>query len=114
MSRLETLIALNSSNLDTLSARKYLASALNVIIHLARLLDGSRKIVSIQEITGMEGEIVTLQEIFGFHQVSVNGGGNVRGRFQAKGVRPKWVEKFRALGIPVSYDIFDTSKTFEV
>lgn len=114
LSRLETLIALNSSNLDTLSARKYLASALNVIIHLARLLDGSRKIVSIQEITGMEGEIVTLQEIFGFHQVSVNGGGNVRGRFQAKGVRPKWVEKFRALGIPVSYDIFDTSKTFEV
>jgi len=62
----------------------------------------------------MEGEVVTLQEIFGFEQTSVNQGGNVKGRFQAKGVRPRWVEKFKALGIPVSYDIFDTEKVFEV
>lgn len=114
LSRLETLIALNSTNLDAISARRYLSSALNVIIHLARLVDGSRKITSIQEITGMEGNIVTLQEIFGFEQTSVNHGGNVKGRFRAKGVRPRWVEKFKALGIPVSYDIFDTSKVFEV
>ena len=114
LSRLETLIAMNSVNLDPLSARRYLSSALNVIIHLARLVDGSRKITSIQELTGMEGEVVTLQEIFGFEQVSVNAEGKVRGKFRAKGVRPRWVEKFKALGIPVSYDIFDTSKVFEV
>ncbi len=114
LSRLETLIALNSSNLDTISARRYLASALNVIIHLSRLVDGSRKITSIQEINGMEGEIVTMQEIFGFSQTSVNHGGNVHGRFQAKGVRPRWVEKFKALGIPIDYSIFDTAKVLEV
>ena len=114
LSRLETLIALNTSNLDALSARKYLSSALNVIVHLARLLDGSRKITSIQELTGMEGEVVTMQEIFGFEQVAVNGEGKVTGRFRAKGVRPRWIEKFKALGIPISYDIFDTSRSFEV
>jgi len=114
LSRLETLIALNTSNLDALSARKYLSSALNVIVHLARLLDGSRKVTSIQELTGMEGEVVTMQEIFGFEQVAVNGEGKVTGKFRAKGVRPRWIEKFKALGIPISYDIFDTSKSFEV
>ena len=114
LSRLETLIAMNSVNLDSLSARRYLSAALNVIVHLARLPDGSRKITSIQELTGMEGEVVTLQEIFGFEQASVDAEGKVRGKFRAKGVRPRWVDKFKALGIRVSYDIFDTSKSFEV
>ena len=114
LSRLETLIAMNSVNLDPLSARRYLSSALNVVVHLARLVDGCRKITSIQEITGMEGQVVTLQEIFGFEQASVNREGIVTGSFRAKGVRPRWVEKFKALGIPVSYDIFDPSKSFEV
>jgi pilus assembly protein CpaF len=114
LSRLETLIAMNSVNLDSLSARRYVSSALNVIVHLARLPDGSRKITSIQELTGMEGEVVTLQEIFGFEQASVDAEGKVRGKFRAKGVRPRWVEKFKALGIPVSYDIFDTSRSFQV
>ncbi len=114
LARLETLIAMNGLNIPPTSSRRYLSSALNVIIQLARLLDGTRKIVSIQEVTGMEGEVVTLQEIFGFEQTSVNQGGNVKGRFLAKGVRPRWVEKFKALGIPVSYDIFDTAKVFEV
>jgi len=114
LARLETLIAMNGLNIPPTSSRRYLSSALNVIIQLARLLDGTRKVVSIQEVTGMEGEVVTLQEIFGFEQTAVNQGGNVKGRFQAKGVRPRWVEKFKALGIPVSYDIFDTDKVFEV
>jgi pilus assembly protein CpaF len=114
LARLETLIAMNGLNIPSSSSRRYLSSALNVIIHLARLLDGSRKITSIQEVTGMEGEVITLQEIFGFQQVAVNHEGNVKGKFQARGVRPRWVEKFKALGIPVSYDIFDTSKVFEV
>ncbi len=114
LARLETLIAMDGLNIPPTSSRRYVSSALNVIIHLARLLDGTRKVISIQEVTGMEGEVVTLQEIFGFEQTSVNHGGNVKGKFQAKGVRPRWVEKFKALGIPVSYDIFDTEKVFEV
>ncbi len=114
LARLETLVAMNGLNIPTSSSRRYLSSALNVIIQLARLMDGTRKIVSIQEITGMEGEVVTLQEIFGFEQTSVNQDGNVKGRYRARGVRPRWVEKFKALGIRVSYDIFDTEKVFEV
>ena len=113
LARLETLIAMNALNIPPTSSRRYLSSALDVIIQLARLLDGTRKIVSIQEVTGMEGEVVTLQEIFGFTQTNVKDG-NVKGKFQAKGVRPRFIEKFKALGIPVSYDIFDTSKVFEV
>lgn len=117
LARLETLIAMSGAggaNIPITSTRKYLSSALNVIIHLSRLLDGTRKIVSIQEITGMEGDVITMQEIFEFQQTGVNHGGNIHGKFKATGVRPRWVEKFKAMGIPVCYEIFDTTKVFEV
>ena len=66
--RLETLVAMSGYTFPSGSIRKYISSALNVIIQIARLVDGSRKIVSFQEITGMEGEIITMQEIFSFEQ----------------------------------------------
>lgn len=77
-------------------------------------MDGSRKVVSFQEITGMEGDTITLQEIFAFEQTGVDTNGRVRGRFRAKGIRPKFVEKFKALGIPISNDLFDSSKVYEI
>ncbi len=112
--RLETLTAMTGLQFPTGSIRKYISSALNVIIQVARLFDGSRKIVSFQEITGMEGDVITLQEIFSFEQTGIDAKGNVKGRFRATGIRPRFVENFRARGIPVPLDLFNPEKTHEV
>ncbi len=112
--RLETLVALTGLNIPSLFIRKYVSSALNIVIHLSRLVDGSRKIVSFQEITGMEGDTITLQEIFSFEQTGLDPNGRVKGRFRAKGIRPTFVERFKALSIPIPYDLFDSSKVHEI
>jgi pilus assembly protein CpaF len=112
--RLETLMGMAGLNIPSGSIRKYMSSALNIIIQIARLVDGSRKIISLQEITGMESDIITLQEIFSFEQTGIDSNNKVRGGFRAKGVRPKWVEKFKALGISIPHDIFDSAKGYEI
>ncbi len=112
--RLETLAAMTGLNIQSVFIRKYISSALNIIIHLARLVDGSRKIMSFQEIAGMEGDTITVQEIFSFEQTGIDAEGKVKGRFRAKGIRPRFVDKFRALNIPIPYDLFDTEKVHEI
>jgi len=111
--RLETLVALTGLSIPTTFIRRYISSALNIIIHLSRLVDGSRKIVSFQEITGMEGDTITMQEIFTFEQTGVTPEGAVKGRFFARGIRPRFVEKFKGIGIPIPHDLFDTKKVYE-
>jgi pilus assembly protein CpaF len=112
--RLETLVALTGLNIPSGFIRKYISSALNIIIHLARLVDGSRKVVSFQEITGMEGEIITMQEIFSFEQTGIDENGKVKGRFRAKGIKPRFTERFKALNITVQPDLFDSRKAYEI
>src|SRR4030043_471169 len=112
--RLETLVALTGLNIPSAFIRKYISSALNIIIHLSRLVDGSRKIVSFQEITGMEGDTITMQEIFSFEQTGIDPKGLVKGRFSARGIRPRFVERFKALNIPINHDLFNTGKVYEV
>jgi pilus assembly protein CpaF len=112
--RLETIVAMSGLTISNEAMRRYISSALNIIIHVARLFDGSRKVVSFQEITGMEGSIITMQEIFSFEQQGVDEKENrVIGKFVPKGVFPKFLDKFKALGIPIPYDIFDPGKSFE-
>ena len=113
LSRLETLVAMAGLNLSNKALRHYISSALNVIIQLTRLSDGSRKVTGIQEVTGMEGEVVTTQEIFTFQQTGIDQNGRIKGRFKTTGVRPKFIERFHAYGIPISQDIFDASKVYE-
>jgi len=93
--------------------RHYISSALNVVIQLTRLSDGSRKVTGIQEVTGMEGDVVTTQEIFTFQQTGMDQQGRIKGRFRTTGVRPKFVERFQAFGIPLSQEIFDAAKVYE-
>jgi len=112
--RLETMVAMANLEIQSEFIRKYISSAINVLIQVARLVDGKRKLVSLQEITGMEGNIITMQEIFSFHQTKIDPEGNVKGRFKFHGVRPKFVEKFKVAGIPVPQDLFDPSKFIEV
>jgi pilus assembly protein CpaF len=112
--RLETLVALSGFTVAPGFIRRYISSALDIIIQLNRLVDGSRKVVSFQEITGMEGEVVTLQEIFSFEQTAVDRDGRVKGRFISRGIRPKFIDKFRAFGIPIPNELFDPSKVYEI
>lgn len=112
--RLETLVAMSGLNIQQESIRRYISSALDVIIHITRLVDGSRKVVSLQEITGMEGNIITMQEIFSFEQTGLDEKGTVRGRFRASGIRPRFIEKFKAFNVPVPYELFDPLNILEV
>ncbi len=114
LTRVETLVALAGLNISTKGLRHYISSAIDVILQMTRLSDGSRKITSLQEITGMEGEIITLQEIFTFEQTGLAEDRQVKGRFMATGVRPKFTERFTALGIELSHDTFDPLKVYEV
>jgi pilus assembly protein CpaF len=112
--RLETMVAMANLEIPSEFMRKFISSAINVIIQVARLVDGKRKLISLQEITGMEGNIITMQEIFSFKQSQLDPEGNVRGFFRFNGIRPKFIERYRMAGIQVTQDIFDSARVFEV
>ena len=112
--RLETMVAMANLEIPSEFIRKFISSAMNVIIQVARMVDGRRKLISLQEITGMEGNIITMQEVFSFQQTQIDPEGNVKGRFKFHGVRPKFIEKFKLSGVSVTQDLFDPSKFVEV
>lgn len=114
ITRLENMIGMAGVSLPPKAMRQQISSALNVVIQLARLSDGKRKIVSIQEITGMEGDVVSMQEIFVFEQIGVDKEGNVKGHYRATGIRPKLVDRLRVRGIATSDEWFDPAVTYEV
>ncbi len=111
--RLETMVAMTGLEIPSIFLRRYISSALDIIIQINRFADGSRKLVSLQEIMGMEGDIITLQEIFSFEQRGIDEAGKVMGGFKTHGIRPKFVEKFKVSGIQVPHDLFDI-RVFEV
>jgi len=113
ISRLENMVGMAGINLPHKAARQQIASAITVIVQGNRLPDGQRKITSIQEITGMEGEIVTMQEIFAFRQTGVDANGKVIGHFQATGIRPKFADKLRNYGVNLPDSMFDPSQRYE-
>jgi pilus assembly protein CpaF len=107
LSRIETMIAMGATNLPERAMRQQIASAVQLVVQQTRLSDGSRKITSISEITGMEGEIITMQEIYVFEKMGVTQDGKVIGRFRATGVRPKCCERLKASGIHLPADMFE-------
>jgi pilus assembly protein CpaF len=113
LTRLETMVAMEGLNLPTKAVRHYVTSALNVIIHLSRLSDGSRKMTSIQEVSGMEGDVITLQEIFLFEPSGLDAQGKVQGKFRATGIRPKFLDRCKAAGVTVPVDVFDPRKVYQ-
>jgi pilus assembly protein CpaF len=106
LSRVEQMIGMSGIDVPPRSARAQIASAINVVIQVARLSDGRRKLISLSEITGMEGEVVTMQEIFRFRQTGVNSEGHVVGKFEATGIRPRFLEHVMAHGIALSAELF--------
>ena len=113
LTRLENMISVSGLTLPPKTMRQQIASAISVVVQAARLTDGKRKIVSIQELTGMEGDIINMQEIFTFKRTGVDRDGSVRGHFCATGVRPKFVERLQAFGINLPDSLYDPSQRYE-
>jgi pilus assembly protein CpaF len=107
VSRLEVMISLANSNMQLVSIRQQIASAVHLFVQAARLSDGSRRVTSVTEVTGMEGEIITLQDLFVFEKRGLSPDGNVVGRFAATGIRPKFYEKLLSAGIRLRSDLFE-------
>ncbi len=108
LARLETMISMANLNLPENASRHQIASAINVVIQVNRLPDGSRKVTSVSEITGMEGNIVTMQDLYVFDRRGYDEQNRVRGEFRATGIRPKFGEKLFAAGISLPEAIFST------
>ncbi len=107
VSRLEVMVSLANSNMQLTSVRQQISSAVHVLVQASRMSDGSRRVINITEVTGMEGEVVTLQDIYVFEKRGLNADGHVVGRFAATGIRPKFYEKFLSAGIRLRPDLFD-------
>ena len=114
VTRVETMVSMAGLNLPVQMLRHYVSSALDVIVHLTRFSDGSRRCTSLQEIVGMEQDVIVLQEIFAFEQTGLDPDGRVKGRFRATGIRPKFAEHIEAMGLRLAADTFDPDHVIEV
>ena len=106
LSRIEQMIGMSGVDISARSARSQIAAAVNVVIQIGRLSDGKRKMLSLSEVTGMEGDTLTMQEIFRFKLTGRDEAGNVQGHFEATGIRPKFMSILEAHGISLSADLF--------
>ncbi|HET8730627.1 MAG TPA: CpaF family protein [Moraxellaceae bacterium] len=112
LTRLENMVSMAGLNLPTRFMRQQIASAISVVVQVSRLSDGHRRITSIQEVTGMEGDIVSMQEIFTYEQTGVTEKGEVQGYFRATGIRPKFIQRLHTRGVDIEDTIFDPSKAY--
>ena len=107
LSRLETMIQMTGMRLSDRAMRQQVAAAINLVVQVARLSDGTRRVTSISEITGMEGETITMQEIFLYERTGVDAQGQVIGRFKPTGIRPRFAEKLKACGMQLPRVFFE-------
>jgi pilus assembly protein CpaF len=107
LSRIETMIAMGATNIPERAMRQQIAAAIQLVVQQTRMSDGTRKVTSISEITGMESDIITMQEIFVFEKSGISQEGKVLGRFRATGVRPKICERLRSSGINLPTEMFE-------
>ena len=106
LSRLETMVLMSGMELPLRAIRSQIASAVDIVVQIARMRDGSRKIINISEITGMEGDIITMQDLFRFEQQGIDSDGRLRGEFVSEGLRPMCSEKLELNGIHLPIDLF--------
>ena len=109
LSRLESMVAMSNLNLPEKTVRQQIASAISVVVQVSRLSDGSRRVVNIAEITGMEENIISMHDIFSFHRKGIGPDGKVIGAFQPSRIRPKFLERLRVSGIMLPASMFETS-----
>jgi len=107
LSRLESMVAMANFNIPEKAVRQQITSAIGLVVQISRLSDGSRRVVNISEITGMEGDVITMQDIFAFVRKGVGPNGNVVGSFRPSGIRPKFLERLRVAGLVLPHELFE-------
>src|SRR6187397_3162246 len=105
--RLDTMVAMANLNIPEKAIRQQIASAVNLVVQISRMADGTRKVTAISEITGMEGEVITMQDIFMFERAGIGEGGRVCGRFRATGIRPKCSDRLASAGVHLAAEMFE-------
>jgi pilus assembly protein CpaF len=110
LGRLETMVAMSSFNLPEIATRRQIASAIDVVVQVSRMSDGTRKVVSICELTGIEGDIISLQEIYAFRKTGLAENGEVLGEFVATGIRPRLTERLAASGVNLPPSMFEPTR----
>ena len=113
LSRLENMVGMAGVNLTPRAMRQQICSAVTVVMQVSRLTDGARKLVSLQELTGMEGDMIAMHEIFRYEQTGVDANGRVLGQFSATGVRPRFADRLRMFGVAVPDAVFDPDRVYE-
>ncbi|MCU1339152.1 MAG: type secretion system protein [Bryobacterales bacterium] len=108
VSRLEVMVGMANANMGVRSIRQQISSAVNLFVQIARFSDGTRRVIAITECVGMEGDLITMQDIFVFERTGLTEQGRVTGRFRATGIRPKFYERLRASGIQIAASVFQT------
>jgi len=107
LTRLENMISMAAGTLPPKAMRQQISSAVGVVVQVSRLTDGKRKVLSISEVTGMEGDVITMQEIFAYKQTGVADDGTVIGHASATGVRPRFAERLRTFGVSLPAHVFE-------
>jgi len=110
LARMETMAMMANLNLPERAIRKQIASAVSLVLQVARFSDGTRRLTHITEITGMEDNVVSMQDLFTFEKQGVTADGRTVGTFTATGIRPKFADKLRTLGVEFPAEMFETSK----
>jgi len=105
--RLDTMVAMSNLNIPEKAVRQQISSAIELIVQIARMSDGTRKVTAISEITGMEGDMITLQDLFVFEKTGVRPDGKVCGRFRATGIRPRCADRLAAAGTRLPAEMFE-------
>ena len=108
--RLDTMVAMANLNIPEKAIRQQISSAVNMVVQISRMADGTRKVTAVSELTGMEGEVITMQDIFLFERSGLGPDGKVRGRFRATGIRPKCADRLASSGVHLPMDMFEHVK----
>jgi pilus assembly protein CpaF len=111
LARVENMVSMANLNMPERAVRQQIASAIHAVLQVARLADGSRRVMSLSEVTGLEGEMIAMQEIFCFERKGLTETGKVRGSFRSTGIRPRFADRLAAAGFPVRLSLFETKET---
>jgi pilus assembly protein CpaF len=106
LARIENMVLMANLDLPSRAIREQIAAAIHVIVQIARMADGTRKLTHVSEIAGMEGQVITMQDIFRYEQTGIDPEGRVRGQFRSTGIRPKFAERFESQGVHLPPGIF--------
>jgi pilus assembly protein CpaF len=108
LARLEVMITMANSNLGVRAIRQQVSSAIHLVVQIVRFSDGARRVINITEVSGMEGEIITMQDIFLFEKSGVTADAKISGKFRASGIRPKVFDKLKTAGIELPVNLLQT------